>query len=112
MLLDTQLQMVIMIEMGETVTNVAAAANVNGETASEVESLSVVSAVTENDLWDTTMDANVKIVVRMTATTESVSNLFISIPLSSSTLLFLCSSFSSSLYRSSLPPWSTEVIGL
>ena len=81
-LLDIQLQTVFVIEVGETTTNVTGAANVNvnvtlvnGETASEAESLPVVLAVTENGIM---MDANSKTVVCMTVTTESVSNLFIS----------------------------------
>lgn len=93
-LLDSQLQTEITIE-----TNVAANVNVtlvNGKTASEVENLPVVSAATENDLWDITTDANAKIVIRMTATAESVSietcsslSISVSIPLSFPTLSFL-----------------------
>jgi hypothetical protein len=91
-LLNTQLQTLIETEMGGTATNVAAAANanltpVNGETASEVESLPVVLAVTGNGLW-----TDARAVAHMTATTENVSNPFI--------------------YSMILPPWSPEVIGL
>jgi len=104
-LLDSQLQTEITIETNVNVTLV------NGKTASEVENLPVVSAVTENDLWDITTDANAKIVIRMTATAESVSNLFISLDFclcpsfvpDRPCCFFVCSSFSSSLWRLSSP---------
>lgn len=68
---------------GGTATNVAAAANANvtltnGEAADEAESLPVVVVVTENGLWDITLNANAKIVIRMAATAENVSNPFLS----------------------------------
>ena len=88
---DTQPQTLIAIEIaravihpllrtpGGTMTNVTEAVNVSanvtlvgGGTANEVESLPVV--VTGNGLWCIMMmDASAKIVVRMTATADSVS---------------------------------------
>lgn len=64
-------------------TNVAAAVNVNvtdvnGEAKVQVGGLPTVLVavvVTEKGLRDITMDANAKTAVRMTATTESVSNI-------------------------------------
>lgn len=104
---------------GGTATNVAAAANVtltNGEAADEAESLPVVVVVvvTENGLWDITLNANAKIVIRMAATAENVSNPFLS-RFNFSFVLDPCLFFASRFLHFStghLSPRNTEVIGL
>ena len=96
-------------------TNVAAAVNVNvtvvnGEARAQVGSLPtvLVAVVTEKDRRDFTTDANMKIVVHMTATTESVSSLDpVPLPFSPSPLVPPISP-----HRLSLTPLRTEVIGL
>lgn len=126
-LLDTQVQTAIVIEVlplvgtviprllargeTETETNVTVT-HVNGEMANEVPvggspvPVVVVVVATESGLWDITMD---EIAVHMTATTERVSKLFISISL---LVLVAAPSFSPFLYTCrSFPPWSTEIIG-